>query len=165
MRNIRIGKDITCRWKVAVNGDEGTSLDGMNLRLVLHDPFGNHPELPFGLEKNTVTFMLAAGLQAGTGRYSVTLFAEKDGKHTALDACDFVRLVSTTCEEDPSQGKWPESVDLAGSIALGVQGDSAYQSWLNQGHEGSESDFLEWLRTPSSEIYPVIEDLGEQDDL
>ena len=96
---------------------------------------------------------------------SVTLFAEKDGKHTALDACDFVRLVSTTCEEDPSQGKWPESVDLAGSIALGVQGDSAYQSWLNQGHEGSESDFLEWLRTPSSEIYPVIEDLGEQDDL
>ena len=138
MRNIRIGKDITCRWKVAVNGDKGTSLDGMNLRLVLHDPFGNHPELPFGLEKNTVTF---------------------------IDACDFVRLVSTTCEEDPSQGKWPESVDLAGSIALGVQGDSAYRSWLNQGHEGSESDFLEWLRTPSSEIYPVIEDLGEQDDL
>ena len=32
----------------------------------------------------------------------------------------------------------------------GQQGASAYQSWLNTGHEGTESDFLEWLRGEAS---------------
>ncbi len=35
----------------------------------------------------------------------------------------------------------------------GRQGSSAYQSWLNTGHEGTESDFLEWLRGEAAK-YP-----------
>ena len=30
---------------------------------------------------------------------------------------------------------------------VGIQGESAYQSWLNTGHEGTEEDFIEYLKT------------------
>ena len=39
----------------------------------------------------------------------------------------------------------PEQV----AVLKGEQGDSAYQTWLNQGHTGTEQDFLNWLRSQS----------------
>ena len=42
----------------------------------------------------------------------------------------------------------PEQIeDLKGE--KGDPGDSAYQTWLNQGHTGTEQDFLDWLRSQS----------------
>ena len=38
------------------------------------------------------------------------------------------------------------SVALAGCNFSGADGKSAYQIWLDNGHTGSEADFLDWLK-------------------
>lgn len=166
MVNVRKDKDIRCRWNVTVNGGE-QPLEDMNLRLVLHDPLGNHTDIPFEIESKEVVFSVPPELQKSTGRYSATLYATLDGQHTALDACNFLRIVSTTCEEssDLSSDIKTETVTISGDMQLGVQGDSAYQVWLKAGNEGTVEDFLDWLRTPISDAVPVIEDQGETTDL
>ena len=49
------------------------------------------------------------------------------------------------------QGPMGEVVLTDEQIAVlkGETGDSAYQSWLNQGHTGSEADFINWLASQS----------------
>lgn len=166
MVSIRKEKDIRCRWAVTVNGGE-QPLEDMELRLVLHDPLGNHTDLPHTLEGNEVVFSITPELQKSTGRYSATLYGTVEDRQTALDACDFLRIVSTTCGESSgtSSDIETETVHLSGDMQLGVQGDSAYEVWLKAGNEGTVEDFLNWLRTPISDAVPVIEDLGETNDL
>lgn len=166
MVSIRKEKDIRCRWAVTVNGGE-QPLEDMELRLVLHDPLGNHTDLTHTVEGNEVVFSITPELQKSTGRYSATLYATFEDQQTALDACDFLRIVSSTCGESsgsPSDIE-TETVHLSGDMQLGVQGDSAYEVWLKAGNEGTVEDFLNWLRTPISDAVPVIEDLGETNDL
>ena len=166
MVNIRREKYIRCRWAVTVNGGKQL-LEGMELRLVLHDPLGNHTEIPLSVEGSEVVFSIAPELQKSTGRYSATLYATAGEQHTAVDACDFLRIVSTTCAESPGSSSdiELETVELTGDLQLGVQGDSAYEVWLKAGNEGTIEDFLNWLRTPIQDTVPVMEDLGETSDL
>lgn len=166
MVSIRKEKDIRCRWTVTVNGGE-QSLEDMALRLVLHDPVGNHTDVPCTVEGNEVVFSVTPELQKSTGRYSATLYATAGEQHTAVDACDFLRIVSTTCAESSGAASdiELETVQLTGNMQLGVQGDSAYEVWLKAGNEGTIEDFLDWLRTPVQEAVPVMEDLGETSDL
>lgn len=65
-------------------------------------------------------------------------------------------------------------VDISGSQPVtqiivptgpqGLQGKSAYQSWLDTGHSGTEADFLEWLKpdaaTIAEDVAPLI-DVGD----
>lgn len=166
MESIRREKDIRCRWAVTVNGGE-QPLDDMILRLVLHDPLGNHTEIPCTVQGNEVVFSVTPELQKSTGRYSATLYATVGEQHTAVDACDFLRIVSNTCAESfgSSSDIELETVELTGDLQLGVQGDSAYEVWLKAGNEGTIEDFLNWLRTPILDTVPVMEDLGETSDL
>lgn len=40
--------------------------------------------------------------------------------------------------------------DCGPVVIDGAPGESAYQIWLDNGHTGSESDYLEWLRQPAT---------------
>lgn len=154
MKKIRIGKDIKARWSVTVNG-EPADLASMDLKLIVQDSFGRCREQPFVIEGSDIVFAFRGTEQRTLGRYAVTLWANhgKNGQ-TCLDNCEAFYLVQRTCQEDDgaAEGLSAESVSLSGDMALGVQGKSAYEAWLSQGHEGTEADFVAWLRKPAEDI-------------
>lgn len=164
MRNIRIGKDIKCRWAVRVN-DGSVPLTSLTYILEVCDQYGNKTVVPHTIENNAIVFSLSRNIQK-IGKYTATIYTELEGKQTVLDACNFVRIVSNTCDEtEPTSDNITiETVDISGDMLIGVQGDSAYQTWLNAGNEGTEEDFLEWLRTPINDAIPTYTDLGEIND-
>ena len=117
---------------------------------------GNHIRKRYALQGNEVVFSVTPELQKSTGRYSATLYATVGEQHTAVDACDFQRIVSNTCAESfgSSSDIELETVELTGDLQLGVQGDSAYEVWLKAGNEGTIEDFLNWLLLNSGYTVP-----------
>ena len=152
MRRIRIGKDIRVRWRILTNG-EASPLEGRDLRLEVVTRFGR-TEREFSVEDgNVVVFTLPGMEQRYLGEYTFTLW-ENWGKagQTAVDSCGGIEFVPTTCMEGGDSGLETETVELETSVLeLGVSGDSAYEIWLLQGHEGTEEDFLAWLRQPAED--------------
>ena len=150
MQKIRIGKDIRVSWRILTNGAD-SPLEGRDLRLEIAD-FYDRREHDFRIEGgNIVVFVFAGSEQRHLGRHTFTLW-ENRGKEgqTVVDSCDGIELVPTTCRE-VSCGLDSCEVDLCSILEAGVKGESAYETWLSQGHEGTEDDFLAWLRQPSEE--------------
>lgn len=150
MRKIRIGKDIEVRWRILTNGAVAP-LEGRDLRLEIVD-FYDRMEHKFRIEGgNKVVFVFAGSEQRHLGRHSFTLWENwgKEGQ-TVVDSCDGIELVPTTCRE-VSCGLDSCEVNLCSILEAGVKGDSAYETWLSQGHEGTEDDFLAWLRQPADQ--------------
>lgn len=152
MKRVRIGKDLKARWTILTNG-ESVSLHGRDLRLEVVNRFGRK-EWEYTIEdENVVVFTLPGRVQRYLGEYTFTLW-ENYGKagQTAVDSCGGIELVPTTCMEGGDSGTDTEPVELETSVLeLGVSGDSAYEIWLSQGHEGTEEDFLAWLRQPAED--------------
>lgn len=154
MKKIRIGNDIRVEWKIRVNGGglklselKGTSLE-------LRDRLGNKRCVDFIIENEAVVFEWRGTEQKHAGKYTLTFWANIGAEGQAVvDCCDFVELVYCSCRSDArcADLNVSESISIDGDLALGVQGKSAYQIWLDNGHEGTESEFLEWLRLPSTE--------------
>lgn len=150
MQKIRIGKDIRVSWRILTNGADAP-LEGRDLRLEIVD-FYDRMEHEFRIEGgNKVVFVFAGPEQRHLGRHTFTLW-ENRGKEgqTVVDSCSGVELVPTTCRE-ACGGLEPCEVDLCSILEAGVKGDSAYETWLSQGHEGTEDDFLAWLRQPADQ--------------
>lgn len=148
MESIRIGKDIRVRWPI----NSSAPLDTLALRLELESPLGVRTEEAFTLEGGSVMFYYPGTRQRDPGTYALTLWANYGAEgQTAVDACHAFRLVGRTCQEAPGgEGLEISTVELpAGELAVGLQGASAYESWLATGHEGTEADFVVWLRAPS----------------
>ena len=159
MKKIRIGKDIEVRWRILTDR-EPLPLAGRDLWLEIVNGYGRQGH-EFSIEDgNEVVFTFGGLEQRHPGVHTFTLW-ENRGKagQTVVDSCDGVELVRSTCMEgDDSNGLDTETVDLeTSSLELGVSGDSAYEIWLSQGHEGTEEDFLEWLRQPSVESAGLAE--------
>lgn len=150
MQKIRIGKDIRVRWRILTNGADAP-LEDRDLRLEIVD-FYDRRAHDFRIEEgNRVVFVFAGSEQRHLGRHTFTLW-ENRGKEgqTVVDSCDGIELVPTTCRE-ACGGLEPCEVDLCSILEAGVKGDSAYETWLSQGHEGTEDDFLAWLRQPADQ--------------
>lgn len=149
MQKIRIHKDITLRWRITTNG-EAVSLQGRCLSLILTDSLGNKIRLPFAVtDTNLLTAIYEGRMQRLLGKYSLTLF-ENQGKagENAVDSIDAFMLVASTDEESEgvSSDISAEALNLSGDMATNLRGASAYEVWLMSGHEGTEEDFLNWLR-------------------
>lgn len=150
MQKIRIGKDIRVSWRILTNGADAP-LEDRDLRLEIVD-FYDRRAHDFRIEGgNIVVFVFAGSEQRHLGRHTFTLW-ENRGKEgqTVVDSCDGIELVPTTCRE-ACGGLEPCEVDLCSILEAGVKGDSAYEIWLSQGHEGTEDDFLAWLRQPADQ--------------
>ena len=150
MQKIRIGKDIRVSWRILTNGADAPLTD-RDLHLEVAD-FYDRRAHDFRIEEgNRVVFVFAGSEQRHLGRHTFTLW-ENRGKEgqTVVDSCDGIELVPTTCRE-ACGGLEPCEVDLCSILEAGVKGDSAYETWLSQGHEGTEDDFLAWLRQPADQ--------------
>lgn len=154
----RIGKDICISFDVKTNG-EFIPLEGRNLTLELTHEYGNRKKIPFTVSGHKVTLTFHGREQQMVGRYRLTLWENLgcDGQ-SVVDTCDGFELVPCSCQENDggADGLEVESIDLgAVSLEVGVRGDSAYETWLKDGHEGTEEDFLAWLREPAASAAAV----------
>lgn len=154
MKKIRIGKDIEVRWNILTNG-QAEALTGRNLSLEIANRWGRKG-CRFTTDSNTVVFTFRGREQTKIGEYSLTLWENKGlNGQTCVDACQAFELVECTCAEGGmDEGLDTETVslesgDLIGGVP-GADGKSAYQSWLDSGHEGTEADFMDWLRQPAA---------------
>ena len=171
MKKIRIGNDIKVVWEIRVNGGEAKLSELKDTALELSDSSGRKKRVGFSIENESVIFDWRAKDQRHTGKYTLTFWANfgKEGQ-AVIDCCDFVNLVSRSCKSDDTCSglHFSETVKLNGELSLGVQGKSAYQVWLDNGHEGPETDFLEWLRLPSIEAAgsaAYLSEIEETDDV
>lgn len=104
MKKIRIGKDFTLEWPILTNGDP-VPLEGRDLLLELHSPYGSVRQIPFEVKGIDVLARIEPNMQAATGVYSLTLWENygKDGQ-TVVDSCDGFQLVDNTCKEGTGGG-------------------------------------------------------------
>lgn len=62
-----------------------------------------------------------------------------------------------------------QSAEIIAKVTSGARGKSAHEIWLDDGHTGSESDFLNWLKSDSyifnqgtpSDTWVIKHDLGK----
>ena len=152
MNRIRIGQSFQLRWKVSVNRQQ-VDLSTLPLHLELVNQFGRASALPFRVENDVVVVNYAGTEQSMLGTYRLTLYAYKGAcEQSLLDACDAFTLVSCTCDSDMTTSdnlQVEQTIELTGNLNVGIRGRSAYEVWLDNGHEGTEEDFVAWLQEPA----------------
>ena len=96
----------------------------MDIRLTIRDPLGRDSELTFQTAGNIVTANFPVELQRVCGVYHLTLWSNygKVGQ-SAVDACNAVELVPTTCEASDYPDLDNDNIDVAeGNLEIGVAG-------------------------------------------
>ena len=161
---IRIGKDIKLEWQIKVN-EQTQDLSQFRLRLEIKHPIGVRENLAFRVSNDKVIADFYGINHRHLGPHTLTLWRNYgEIGQTAVDSVDAFILVATTDEESPgvSGSLTSASVKLTGSMAVGVKGLSAYEIWLQNGHKGTEADFINWIRQPSVDAAKSLEALGSQ---
>lgn len=163
MRDFRKGNDIAIRWHATINQGK-VKLGDSDIRLILTDKIGNKQSLPFIVQTDDdgkewlVTAYYGKDHNA-LGKYRLTLWVNYGKIGEAVkDHCNVFNLVSTTCQiknntDSCDNLETDNVITIEDNIAIGVQGDSAYRTWLHLGldfhGDTSEMGFMLWLREPS----------------
>ncbi len=152
----RIGKDLTIKLSVMTNG-EAISLEGRNLRVEAKHEYlvKACQNLIFTVSGNQMTIKWYGKDHKHLGNYNIVIWENYNGtEQTAVDICQKIELVESTClEGDTGNGLDVESIDLGVTdLAVGIKGSSAYEIWLQLGHEGTEEDFMLCLQEPARTI-------------
>lgn len=118
---------------------------------------------------NEVSFTFYGKDQHSLGVYRLVL-VENDGSEgmRTIDTCRAFSLVGCSCESDNEKpGGDIEDVTIEKSTVLivgipGENGLSAYAEWLKLGNEGTEEDFMNWLRSPATEAAGIAADAAQK---
>lgn len=156
MQKIRIGKEFSVRWTLTVNG-ERTDLHSLPVTVILVYPSGRRKQMGFTAEGDELLIPVNRDVQKETGVYRLEAWVNKDKDgQTVTDCCNAFSLVERSCQESDKQTgsdvKLEQEIVLSTSnIQMGVTGKSAYQVWLDNGNEGTEQDFLNWMKQPAEQ--------------
>ena len=158
VKKVRIGKDIRIRWRITVNGAPA-ELEKMDLRLEVVDRFSRKYPLRCITEGSEVVATWEGKTQQHTGNHTATLWVNwgRDGQ-AVVDRCNFVELVPLSCMEAAGDASIADIV-FTDNITIGVQGKSAFESWLSQGYEGTEADFIAWIQKPALDAAAKAEEI------
>lgn len=155
METIRKGIEFTVEWEQLINGVE-EDLSAYDLSVFLVYPNGRKKQVEY--TKEDVCRMIVTVLpemQKELGRYSLEVWLNRDKeKQSVADICNAFELVAKSCDvgEEATGDIRTGYIKLSSSsLRTGVKGESAYQTWLNQGNEGTEVDFMNWLREPANQ--------------
>lgn len=155
MKEYRIGTDIKVRWQVTINNG-AVPIEGADLTLQITNCLGQRMTLPHIITDGKVETIVYGKSQKQLGAYALTLWLNL-GKvnQTAIDHIDAFRLVASSelikDKTDSNNLQTGATVDLSGMMLTGIQGESAYEIWLRNGHTGTEADFVAWLKGPQGE--------------
>ena len=160
VKKVRIGKDIRVRWRITVNGAPA-DLEKMDLRLEVRDRFFRKYPLSHIIEGSEVVSMWEGKTQQHIGLHTLTLWVNwgKEGQ-AVVDRCKFVELVPLSCMEVAGDVSIAD-IAFTDNITIGVQGKSAFESWLSQGNEGTEADFIAWIQKPALDAADIANELNE----
>ena len=119
--------------------------------------------LPATVTENVVSVVDAGTLP--TGCYGVEIMVRRASGDVRryYNSCE-IHVVEQTSEAGIEDGVEfnVETYELEAAVFEMMRGYSAYEIWLQQGHEGTEADFLEWLTGVAQideKITQVYEDL------
>ena len=122
MRDIRLGNDIKVDWYITRKDDQAFSLEGLNVSLYLKSMFGRKPLNDFVITGNIIQWVFFGKDQKSSGKYSLELVVNEGEKGMiTTDACDFVNLVSCSCqlsEGENESGVEIESIELESKVDL-----------------------------------------------
>jgi hypothetical protein len=145
---IREGNDFIFLWALEREGLPEDFSKAIEKRLTA-SVFGKKIDVPFTIEGNVLKIEFTPEICSVTGVYnlefSYTLndptFSDEDRK-CKVDIDAFQIVARTSQADDPSE------FTLTSDMAIGYQGKSAYELWLET-HEGTEEDYFTWLRQPA----------------
>lgn len=133
MKKIRLGKDMTIKWKLKPLSDE--------LTLILIDSRANKIKLDYIIEDGSIVAKYLGKEQKYFGTYSVICYLNYNKENqSVIDRKYAFKLVCDSDNED-------SVIELEDDeFSVGVKGDSAFRTWLNLGNKGTEQDFINSLK-------------------
>lgn len=106
----RLGNDIKVDWYITRKGGQAFSLEGLNVHLYLKSMFGRKELNDFVITGNIIQWTFYGKDQKSSGKYSLEMVVNEGEKGMiTTDACDFVNLVSCSCQLEG--GKDEDGVD------------------------------------------------------
>ena len=113
-----------------------------------------------GDDNNVVKFVWPAAEQA-VGNYTIDVVMNEGENVNRVNwhGSNGIRLVQYSNQvygEDAIGEKSNEETGLIGYFTTNGVGMSAYQQWLAEGHEGTTSDFITWLRKPATDAAAAL---------
>ena len=120
MKSVRKGNDISIAWAIK-SGDAPFSLEGKDISFYLSTPYGKVEIKDYTITENVIKWTFFGKDQSYLGIYSLILVINEDvtGMVTT-DYCDFVRLVSRSCEASgEDDGVQTEVIELTSEISIG----------------------------------------------
>lgn len=153
MTNFRIGNDLPIEWEVSRCGAP-EDLSQKSIALYLINRYRKISISDYTIEGNTIRFIYPGKEQTHTGEHGL-LLVENDGGQDMFtaDVCRAFCLVSHSCQS-PEYGN---IVHLASDIAVPANGLSAYDIAVRYGFQGTEQDFIAWLRQPAEDAAKLIQ--------
>lgn len=133
----RIKKDLTLRWPVRINGQEGNlnTLPGLKLELI--DPRLQSTFPPFTTDGNVIVFRLRPEMQTAIGDYKLTLWCNYGSEcQSCVDKSKAVTLVHST--EQESNQDTSSSVVVNETIALQGGDIEVDMSLINHTHRAND---------------------------
>lgn len=118
MKDIRIGNDILVTWSL-FRGEEAYDLTDLPLTLYLSNAYGKKKVKNFSVDGNKVQWTFHGKDQKNTGKYSLILVVnEGELGMQSTDVCDFVQLVSCSCQALGSDeaGVQTETIQLTSEV-------------------------------------------------
>lgn len=159
MKNIRKGNDITIKWFLSIDNGR-MALAEANLSVYIIDAWGKKTPLTPAVHDEYIELKYYGIRQGKLGVYRLTaILNEGEIGQAVVDECEVFRLVGCSHEEEGEDNANLncESVTISSAMSVGTKGMSAYEIWLNNGHEGTEEDFLAWLQNK-----PEVEEIKKQ---
>lgn len=144
MLNVEIGNSIVIEWKISRNGQE-EDFTGKALKLYIVDGYNKMPIENIEIKGNILRFGFAAKDQKRTGKYGLELI-ENDGSEnmSTIRLCHafcLVRCCSTSTD----------LIELSSEITVPANGLTAYEIAVKNGFEGTEEEWLKFIRQPSED--------------
>lgn len=129
MKDKRIGNDINVAWKIMKKDGTPFSLAGKDITIYLKTRLEKEEVKDFSVAGNTISWTFYGKDQDTLGKHSLILVVNEDKKGMiTTDACDFVNLVSCSCQlqggEDAPNVE-TESIELTSTLEY-VSGGGDY---------------------------------------
>ena len=141
MRDERIGNDISIAWGIK-SGDSPFPLEGKNVTLYLHHPYGKQRVEGYRLEGNKVRWKFKGADQKYVGKHGLTLVINEGANGMiTTDSCDFVNLVSCSCQVggEDNDGVQTEAIELTSTLGFIAYDDTEIRKEVSR-LEKNEAD-------------------------
>ena len=124
---------------------------------LINETKGKKENIPCVVSGNEVRFSFTSALQyrlGGTGVYTPVLAVDAGDEN--LGEADWYKSIEIVAHSAQEYSSGNSGVNIGGvvlqaDLAMISNGLSAYELWKADGHEGSISDFLVWLRKPATD--------------